>query len=485
MLNELFQYIGKFIQVIHYKFVNERASIYTIIIYGIVFSLVYIATTVYYSQDEIKKNWSQYKCKPYIIPIAGLFKGDSFAEYTKLNFNECYWTITKDYFAILIKPVKYMYDSITKILGNAAHDLNQMRNYAKLIRELFQKMIAEVFEKIQTNTSAIQFYSEKFRNLMKKQHAIFQMIFYYLETIRLTFDGFINGPAPVMLVFLMIFGMLTIFIISMCLLCPIPFVGLFACPICALCFDPKQIVYVTTNSGIIPKAICNVEIGDILEGGSTVISTFHFNEIDSVPIYNYHGVRLSASHIIFENGKAVRAIDVAKEDGIINSLVCLGTTDNKIRIGSQTFSDYNEIDSPELAVQWNNKVLSDLNKTEYNLDSHTSYPAGFLEIDFSQNITGIIKHSVADNNIIMYDYNGIICSGNCIVYENNLWIRVYQSIHSKILPISQFPKIVYHANTNSGVYLHGGFTFRDFMETTNPAIYDWIHEIDLKLLNSQ
>ena len=110
---------------------------------------------------------------------------------------------------------------------------------------------------------------------------------------------------------------------------------------------------------------------------------------------------------------------------------------------------------------------------------------GFLEIDFSQNITGIIKHSVADNNIIMYDYNGIICSGNCIVYENNLWIRVYQSIHSKILPISQFPKIVYHANTNSGVYLHGGFTFRDFMETTNPAIYDWIHEIDLKLLNSQ
>ena len=486
MLNELFQHIGGFIQIIYSKLLTEKSSLYTIIIYLIVFYCVFIATNLYYKKDEIQKNWDQYKCQPQIIPIAGLFKGENFFQFTRENFTNCYWLITKEYFYILIKPIKFAFDTITRILGDAANSLNQLRNMAKLLRELFQNMIADVFEKIQTNVSAIQFYSEKFRNLMKKQHAIFQMIYYYLETIRLTFDSFVNGPTPILLMFLMIFGMLTIFIISMCLLCPIPFVGIFACPICYMCFDPTQNILILNNNLLIPKEIRNVSLGDIIEGQSKVISTFHFVLDKYEPLYNYNNIRLSASHIIFKNDIAVRAMHCPESDicGFTKKLVCLGTSDNKIRINNNILSDYNEIDTPELSIELNNKILTILNDKPTYCDDYVNYPSGFVEIDIDKETDTVITHLVLDNNIKIYNYNGIICSGNNIIFENGLWIRVYQSLHAIIILNHNYEKI-YNTITKNGICLVNGIKFRDFIETDNIDIHAWLHDMDIHLLNKK
>jgi hypothetical protein len=491
MLNELFHYIGRFIQIIYSKLLTEKRSIFTIIIYFIVFFCVFLATKLYYTRDEIEKNWDKYKCQPHILPIAGLFKGENFFQFTRENFTNCYWLITKEYFFILIKPIKFAFDTITRILGDAANSINQLRNMARLLRELFQNMIAEVFERIQTNVSAVQFYSEKFRNLMKKQHAIFQMIYYYLETIRLTFDSFVKGPTPIFLMFLMIFGMLTIFIISMCLLCPIPFVGLFACPICYMCFDPKQEISILDkkigNNSIINTEIRFVEVGDIIShGNSHVISTFHFVLGEYVPLYQYKNIRLSASHIIFKDGIAVRAIDCHDTSicGFTKTLVCLGTSDNKIRINNSILSDYNEIDTPELSIELNNRILTILNHKPTYYDDFINYPTGFIDIDLNKDTQSIITHLILDNNIKIYNYKGVICSGNNIVYENGLWIRVYQSSEASLIENHYYLKI-YNTVSKDGVIIMNGYKFRDFMETDNTDIHNWLHDMDINLLNKK
>lgn len=491
MLNELFHNIGGFIQKIYSNILTEKQSVFTVIVYLIVFAYVYLGTKLYYTRDEIDKNWDKYKCQPYIIPIAGLFKGENFFQFTKDNFTNCYWLITKEYFSILIRPIKFAYDTITRILSNAANSVNQLRNMSRFLRELFQTMIAEVFEKIQTNVSAVQFYSEKFRNLMKKQHAIFQMVYYYLETIRLTFDSFINGPTPILLMFLMIFGMLTIFVIAMCLLCPIPFVGLIACPICTMCFDPKQQISIITNN-LVDNSTINIEIsqvklGDIIsDGNSRVISTFYFVLDKYVPIYQYNNIRLSASHIIFKDGIAVRAIDA--EDTIIcgftKKLVCLGTSDNKIRINNNILSDYNEIDTPELAIELNNRILTILNNKPTYSPDFVSYPTGFVNIELNKETESIITHLILDNHIKIYNYKDILCSGNNIVYENGLWIRVYQSPHASIIINHNYTKI-YNTITKDGIYMINGYKFRDFMETDNTDIHNWLHDMDINLLNKK
>lgn len=486
MLNELFQYIGRFIQIIYSKLLTEKRSIFYILTYLIVFYCVFMGTKLYYKRNEISQNWDQYKCQPLILPVAGLFKGDNFFKFTRENFTNCYWLITKEYFYILIKPIKYAIDTITKILGDASNSLNQLRNMAKLIRELFQKMIAEVFEKIQTNVSAVQFYSEKFRNLMKKQHAIFQMIYYYLETIRLTFDSFINGPTPILLMFLMIFGMLTIFIISMCLLCPIPFVGIFACPICFMCFDPHQIINTIDNNMLTTKEIRNVILGDIIEGGSKVISTFHFVLDEYAPLYQFDNIKLSASHIIYKDNIAIRAVDCPETYicGYTKKLVCLGTSDNKIRIRNNILSDYNEVDNHELSIELNNRILSVLNNKPINNSDFVNYPTGFVNLDINKETETLITHLIIDNNVKIYNYKGILCSGNNIIYENGLWIRVYQSSDS-ILQINHNYEEIYNTITKDGIYTIDGYRFRDFMETDNIDIHNWLHNMDIYLLNKK
>ena len=482
MLNEL---IG-FIHLIYSKIAQEKQSFLTIIVYFIIFFMVFLATKAYYTKDEIINNWEKYKCQPYIIPIAGLFKGDNFANFTRENFTNCYWETSKKYFSILIKPIKYMYDSVTKILGNASNTLNQLRNMAKFIREVFQKTIANVFEQIQTNVSAIQFYSEKFRNLMKKQHAVFQMIYYYLETIRLTFDSFVNGPTPLLLIFLMIFGLLTVFIISMCLLCPIPFVGIFACPICFMCFDPNQNIQIYELDKPISINICNVKISDIIYQGSKVISTFHFILDEFAPLYNYNDIKMSASHIIFKDNIAVRAADCkeSKICGFTKKLVCLGTTDNKINIFNNILSDYNEIDTHELSIELNNRILSFLNNKSIHYNDFISYPTGFVYLSLNTDSDSVITHLVKDNNIQIYNYNGILCSGNNIVYENNVWIRVYQSLDALILDNNDYTYI-YNTLTKNGIIEINGFKFRDFSDCNSNDINNWLHNMDIELLNKK
>jgi hypothetical protein len=482
MLNEL---IG-FIQSIYSKIADEKQSLYTIIVYSIIFFLVFIATKIYYTKDVIINNWDKYKCQPYIIPVAGLFKGDNFIQFTRENFTNCYWETSKNYFGILIKPIKYMFDTITKVLGDASNTLNRLREMAKLLRELFQKMIAEVFDKIQTNVSAIQFYGEKFRNLMKKQHAIFQMIYYYLETIRMTFDSFVNGPTPILLIFLMIFGLLTVFIIGMCLLCPIPFVGIFACPVCFMCFDPNQNIQINKQDKPISLNISDVKLGDIIYQGSRVISTFHFILDEFAPLYNYNDIKMSASHIIFQDNIAIRAVDCkeSKICGFTKKLVCLGTTDNKINIYNNILSDYNEIDTHELSIELNNRILSFLNNKSIHHNDFISYPTGFVYLSLNTDSDSVITHLVKDNNIQIYNYNGILCSGNNIVYENNLWIRVYQSPNALILDNNDYTHI-YNTITVNGIIEIDGFKFRDFTDCNNNDINNWLHNMDIELLNKK
>jgi len=486
MLNELFHYIGKFIHIIYSKLLAEKRSVLFILIYFIVFYCIFMGTKIYYKRNEIQQNWDKYKCQPLILPIAGLFKGDNFFKFTRENFTNCYWLITKEYFYILIKPLKFAFDTVTKILSDASNSLNQLRNMAKLIRELFQKIIAEVFEKIQTNVSAIQFYSEKFRNLMKKQHAIFQMVYYYLETIRLTFDSFVNGPTPILLIFLMIFGILTIFIISMCLLCPIPFVGIFACPICFMCFDPNQKINIVNDNLIDFKFIKDVQLNDILENNSKVISTFHFLLEEYTPLYQYNNIRLSASHIIYKNDIAIRAIDCKETNicGFTKKLVCLGTSDNKIKINDVILSDYNEIDTPELSIELNNRILTILNHKPMYVNDYSSYPTGFVKIELNKEKDSIITHLIKENNVKIYNYKGIICSGNNIVYENALWIRVYQSKDAIHILNHNYDKI-YNTITKDCINIINGYKFRDFMETDNVDIHNWLHDMDIKLLNKK
>ena len=481
-LNIIFFKLKEYISLFYHHLINQKWSIFKIVVFFIVFYLIYGLIMIINYKEYIKKNWPLYKNKPYMLPFAGFFMEGDFFTNTYKNFEDFIYNTSKSSFDLLIKPIQYMFTIITKSIGDMVHTIDAMRKMAKVIRELFQKMIAEVFEQLTRSVSTLQFYQEKFRNLMKKQYAIFQLVYYYLETLRATFESMFNGPLPVMLLFLMMFGILTMFVMSMCLLCPIPFVGLFACPICVLCFDGDSLINIDNN---VQKPIVDIVLGDIVFPNQKVIGTFIFRLDKPMPVYKLGDAYATGSHIYYDsnfNPERIETIKDGLETKMSNTLYCLATTHNLLFSGKQMFSDYYEISENEIDSLWNSNVMESLNNNIPEIRGYTAYPSGFLEIpSIKEKITGEINHLIDESGIELYEYNGIICSGNNIVRENT-WIRVrYSSLAKKYMGPHNNRIVPY--TTNGGILTIDNVIFRDFLETDDNSVYEWWNSMSLKYIS--
>jgi hypothetical protein len=461
---------------------NNKGSILIIIIYIIIFISVLKFREIRDKREEIINNWPEYKCRPYIIPIAGHFKGNNFFKYTFENFNECNSFIFKNFFNILIEPVRYTINIIKNIIYDLFKSVNKLREMAKVIRTLFSQLIGQVFEKLTVSVSTAQFYSEKLRNLIKKQYAIFQMIYFYLETLRMTFDGFLNGPMPIFLLFMMIFGLLTAFFIAICLLCPIPFVGIFACPICAFCFREDTLIKIDNDT---EKEIKDINLNDIIFPNQKVLGKINLKFNLPVNLYNICNTWVSESHLCYVDNVAFRVSELNPTQRCkVSNIVSLVTETHKIYSHNNIFGDYCEIENHEIDILWNTKILIDLNpdlEIAIN-DNYSAYPTGFLlKPDENKNTMGYVEHLINENNVILYNYNDIICSGNNLVFENNRWVRVSDTNATKY--IGNHNNILYHIIDIDGIIQFNNYRFRDFLETHNFEIYDWFHYKSKEILN--
>jgi hypothetical protein len=446
---------------------THKWSILQILVYILIFYFIYGATILYYNSKYIKDNWNKYKCRPYVIPIAGFFGKDPFS-----NFSECTTNIFKEYFNILILPIESLFITISKTLINITNTLNIFRKMAYILRELFNKIVMQILTKIQNHLAATQFFGEKFKTIMRQQYIVFQMVYYYLEALRMSFDSFLNGPTPILLIFLMMFGLLTMFLMSMCLMCPIPIIGIFACPICMMCFSSDTII-----NGV---NISKIKLGSYLENDNKVLVTYKFKTDNMFFLYNYKGIDLTGSHLLLDNNDPRRVIDDSdsKFSKITNTVYCLSTSKHIININGIPFSDYTECSNIELDRGINNLILSKLNNIKIIDDTYESYIAGFADIKIPKN-NSVIKALILDNNVKLYNYNGVICSGNCIVYENDKWIRVYKSNIAIYLEAHNY-KYIYHTTSDNGVIKINGNLFRDFIECYD--VQDQIHNKSIEYI---
>jgi hypothetical protein len=478
LFSKISSYIGMF-----YKYLLEKKwSIFTLFIFGIVFYFIYGLLMIVNYKNNVKENWTIYKNNPLMLPIAGFFMEGNFFTNTFQNFQEFIYNNSKNAFGLLIRPIQYVFAIITRSIGDIVFTLNNMRRMARVIRELFQKLIAEVFEQLTRSVSTLQFYQEKFRNLMKKQYAIFQLIYYYLETLRATFDSMFNGPLPVMLLFLMIFGILSMFIMSMCLLCPIPFVGLFTCPICVLCFSENTKVDIDKFN---QKNIKDLVLGDSIFPDQKVIGKFIFKLEKSTTVYKLGNAFATDSHIFYnENGYPQRIHEICSnlESENVNVLYCIATTKNMVYSGGKAFADYYEISNELLDSLWNSNVLESLNGFP-EIKSFKNYPAGFIieNLNMLEKKTGFIYHLINETDVELYEYNGIICSGNNIVLEKE-WIRVSDSVHA-VRYLGKHNNKLYHFTTNTGIISIDRIIFRDFLETNCNHVYEWWNEASVEFIN--
>ena len=108
---------------------------------------------------EIKQNWTENRCKPHIIPFAGLInKNDptkSSFENTGENFEKCTQDILNTISDDATKPINYMLDTINKLFKEMVGDMKNSKALLANIRHNISKITGSIMGKALNLTTPI------------------------------------------------------------------------------------------------------------------------------------------------------------------------------------------------------------------------------------------------------------------------------------------------------------------------------------------
>lgn len=507
-------YINKNSMATSYK----KYIIILIIIYGIIYSIqlgkeltsskkgLMSAFDSKEEQEEEKSNFdfNSKKCYPHMIPIAGFFEdaeGDDFISKTINNFNTCIFDKVEMFIKENAKPLMFIITFIKDGIKSIGVVLNAFRKFASFLRQLFMILVQSVTDKLKNSQIAAVYLQEKMRLLIRKQTAIFEILNQLSGTLPFLMHSFMYGPIVRFPTWVLKYWIAIIALIVICTLCVFGgiFTKIIACPICLLCFTPDTLIDISNTER---KAIKDVQLGENIKNNKVVGKIYilpHYADT-----YNYKGVCVSGSHLVFDK-KWERVEDNCNsiQDNKNTDLYCLITDNNTIYSNNIKFRDYQEIQDIDINLQINHLIASSLNNNlgaiSNDDDCYHNYYWGFgentlinLEGNYVEirdiirnpknyNIVGIVE---IESKYTLYDYCGVEVSGNTLVNEDNIWMRVHQSI--KANKICQETKL-YNIITHNGLIIARGakedYIFRDFNETDDKDVNEKIDTMVENRLN--
>lgn len=434
-------------------------------------------------RDYLNKNWKEIRCNPIIMPLAGLadsVEGKDYMDKVTSNFNNCTSTVLQGTLGELMKPFLTLVGGIFSGLKKISNGLNSFREVLSSVRTLFQAFVGNITDKLSNSYAAMIYLREKMKTIIKRQVAIMEILNQFLTALPFLFYSLAKGPLPRFGLWLMQYIGILIAIIVICLLCATGgfFVSLFACPICALCFTENSIV----GTGNYRKSINEIIIGDKLDDftyvtGKILISGFNNNSLDVYRINNECALTGGHSVKIEDRWCRMNNLNIEPEK-YKGNLICLITNNNTIPTDKYLFKDYLETNDEMI-------IYRQLDTIKNHLNYETNSPKHFNNIErttttqgFSyQTLKKIIENedniifgfiTIEDPDVEWYDYNGLILTANQLVYENNKWIRVYESAISKLIYDESI--YIYNVISIDGILNIDGLQLRDFLETHNEDI---------------
>ena len=415
-------------------------------IYLIIFLIILGLITSYNKADEILANWSEYRFKPYILPISGFIKkidGKSRIESTLDNFSEFLWSTFRNFFNILIKPIQFMFSIIKSLLGDLEKMTDKFRGQLTVMRNLILGIIMNMMKRVENIMAATIFTFGKVNDMVKRQLGIYQNLVYLLQTMTITMRSFVSGTFDHMMNFTEgAMWALPIFTLGA------PGVVF---PLMAFCFAEGTPIRGLKNS----INIENIKIGDILLDGSRVISKMKYYH--KGPIFKYNGVFVTGEHYVMlnNNWQKIKNINGIQQHQYEGYLYNINTTNNRINIGNDIYLDYDEYSTIDLAENENNLVLNKLNsntntiKSNNLIENDRRYKLGFTEntkilnksievislgsvLDDGSVVLGIVSHLI-DKNDRIYRLGNVEMTEWVKVYYEDHWINVRDHPNAKLI----------------------------------------------------
>lgn len=442
------------------SFVDSNiSSILLFIFYTTFVILLYTYFSINRNSANIKQNWNTQRCKPSVMPFAGLINKPptmGIFEYTAVNFMECINMISSSAMSNSgqIFNINGMLNGVS---GNMSNLFNYLNDFSFNLDGI-QKMLEDRFNALNNQFSntmvQIQIMILAVKDILSKSQAVF------LTGIYTSLANSFILKKMVQQMILFITNIFTSLFILIGMLFMIPMAQGFGLTISAVVI-PLSIAFLVTNRELatmfvvkpgnmksppsLPKCfskdtllkmndgtiktIEEIQVGDILYPQSEVTATFKLDAKD-VLMCKLGNVVVSDHHRVFYKTKWIYVIEHPNAQIVHYKepfIYCLNTTNKSIQIDNQLFLDWDELYDDILEDFMFYKMPYYNTTINHKSNIHKYLDGGFVEntkIFMSDYTTKLIKDiQVGDilcNGEIVYGLVEIKGSDLVITNEYNL-----------------------------------------------------------------
>jgi hypothetical protein len=476
--------------------------------------------------QPIKDDWVNQRCKPYIIPIAGMINtsGDesSFSA-TATNFEYCIQNILKSITSSALQPITYSMTLLNSVLDEITDAINDIRNLFDSIRSAISDISSEIYTKILNVVIPVQGMFLSLNDLMSK------IVGGLTTTLYVSIGTYDTMSSTLQVIYSIIIIILVALAIVIVILFAIPFVGwglatvslaIFAViavmaalynlfltgvlqssvksvPGAPSCFHRNTKIRMHNNSY---KIIKDIQLDDILHDGSRVTATTIASAENQI-LYSINDIIVTSEHSVLYMDKWIPVKDHPNSQPIdINNekyVYCINTTSKQIHIGNHIFSDWDDLENHEIKHIENNcaKYFSNIKLDDYS-NIHKYLDGGFTSdtiiikkngiyetidnikindiLEDNSQVLGIIKIKASKFN--KYVINGNIINGGPNLLFSDNFNKTYNNISTLSINNSKIynaaDKLLYHLVTDSGKLIISNINFYDYNGCIEQFLYN-------------
>jgi hypothetical protein len=359
--------------------------------------------------QPIKDDWVNQRCKPSVIPFAGIINkpdNTTATDFTKENFDYCTQNIIKGVTGNAVQPLTFVTSSIAKVFQVIQDALNHVREMVNKVRVQLRAVAEEIMGRLMNSMIPLQQIIIGLRDMMSKVQGtmsagLFTLLgsYYTLSSLMGAICQFIVtiliALAAIVACFWAVpftWGLASVnTAIFIAISIPMALILTFMIDVLKVktnlkipkikCFDKNTVFKMNDGS---TREIHDIEIGDVLEKNNIVTAKVKVITEGSV-MYSLHNVIVSDSHYVLHREKWIQVSQHPEAVKIVDYtepyLFCLNTSSKYIDLNGTVFTDWDELfesDIEKFKTYLASKSSSQKDYIFSTVEIHKHFDGGFI-----------------------------------------------------------------------------------------------------------
>lgn len=327
----------------------------------------------------LKANWNSVRCNPYVIPFAGLINKDpnmSSFEYTGKNFSGCVNTILLNITNDFLKPLYYVMSLLHTMSSDLTSSVQTIRTKISSVVSKVEKIDSEIMSRIFNMLVPLRYIFVKLNDTFHKIQGTIVTSIYSVLSGYMAMKSFLGAFIDIMIGVLFAIIAIVVPLLLFFFTAPLAIPGLIAFgvvagfvttiiiglsdildmtersvppkPSMSRCFDENTVLKLKDGR---LQSIRDIQINDVLEDGSYITAKFVLSS-ENVDMYMYKNIIVSGTHIAVVGHRHICVKDIPGALRIRDYrkplIYCINTSNKYIRIGENTFTDWDELDEENM-----------------------------------------------------------------------------------------------------------------------------------------